>query len=226
MQVDRHVERVDAIEGCRWSAANRRRGKWKYGSDEYFLPVMGLVFLGRAYRRYLAVKDKSAGALPMGGGWAWVLTKEDFSQKNAIFLWPEADSPAMESIEADSDSLRGVLPKGDCQALDDDILGDLLCKLKPEELKQISGDLFGRIWEYSLTMCAQTSRAHDDGEFFTRVSLVSLIVDVLDFDCGTVLGLACGSANRFIQGARKEEEHGGSSTERLTLRCVGKGAAA
>lgn len=59
-------------------------------SNEYFLPVMGLVFLRHAYSRFLAVKD---------------------------------------SIEADYESLRGVLPKGEYQELDNQVLGQLLRRL-------------------------------------------------------------------------------------------------
>ena len=101
------------------------------------------------------------------------------------------------------------------------MLGDLLRKLDPEELKQVSGDVFGRIYEYFLTKFAD-QKAHDDGEFFTPVSLVSLIAHVLDPDRGTVLDPACGSGGMFVQSARTVEEHGGSPTERLTFRGVEK----
>jgi type I restriction enzyme M protein len=53
---------------------------------------------------------------------------------------------AMESIEADYESLRGVLPKSEYQELDNDVLGQLLRTLNPEALKRASGDIFGRIY--------------------------------------------------------------------------------
>ena len=59
-------------------------------------------------------------------------------------------------------------------------------------------------------------KAHDGGEFFTPVSLVSLIAHVLD--------PACGSDGMFVQSARTVEEHGGSPTERLTFRGLEKNA--
>ena len=74
----------------------------------------------------------------------------------------------MESIEEDYDSLRGVLSKSEYQALDNEVLGDLLRKLNPDDLKQVSGDVFGRIYEYFLTKFAD-QKAHDGGEFFTPV---------------------------------------------------------
>lgn len=49
------LEHIDAIERRLWSAADTLRANSKYASNEYFLPVMGLVFLRHAYSRYLAV---------------------------------------------------------------------------------------------------------------------------------------------------------------------------
>ena len=47
-----------------WSAADTLRANSQYASNEYFLPVMGLVFLRHAYSRYLAVRDEIAAGLP------------------------------------------------------------------------------------------------------------------------------------------------------------------
>ena len=216
------------------------RANSNYASNEYFLPVMGLVFLRHAYSRYLAVKDGIEANLPKRSGKTRALSKEDFSQKSAIFLQPKAqfdhlvalpDSEdrakavigAMESIEADYDSLRGVLPKSEYQELDNAVLGQLLRTLNPDELKQVAGDVFGRIYEYFLTQFAD-QKAHDGGEFFTPVSLVSLIAHVLDPDRGTVLDPACGSGGMFVQSARTIEEHGQNPTERLTFRGLEKNA--
>ena len=232
------LEHIEAIERRLWSAADTLRANSEYASNEYFLPVMGLVFLRHAYSRYLAVKDESAAGLPTRGGRKRAVTREDFSQKNAIFLRPEARFDhlvalpdgedraaaviaAMESIEDDYDSLRGVLPKSEYQALNNDVLGDLLRKLNPDELRRADGDVFGRIYEYFLTKFAD-QKAHDGGEFFTPVSLVSLIAHVLDPDRGTVLDPACGSGGMFVQSARTVEEHGENPTERLTFRGVEK----
>jgi len=229
-----------AAERRLWTAADTLRANSNHASNEYFLPVMGLVFLWHAYSRYLAVKDNIEANLPTRGGKARPLTKEDFSQKSAIFLRPEAqfdhlvalpDSAdrakavisAMESIEADYENLRGVLPKSDYQELENDVLGQLLRTLNPDELKQVSGDVFGRIYEYFLTQFAD-QKAHDGGEFFTPVSLVSLIAHVLDPERGTVLDPACGSGGMFVQSARTVEEHGGNPADRLTFRGLEKNA--
>ena len=234
------LEHIEAIEKRLWNAADTLRANSNYASNEYFLPVMGLIFLRHAYSRFLAVKDDIEANLPRRGGKRRALAKEDFSQKSAIFLRPKGqfdylvslpDSAdraraiieAMESIEADYVNLRGVLPKSEYQELDNDVLGQLLRTLNPDELKRVSGDVFGRIYEYFLTQFAD-QKAHDGGEFFTPVSLVSLIAHVLDPKGGTVLDPACGSGGMFVQSARTVEEHGQNPTEWLTFRGIEKNA--
>ncbi len=123
---------------------------------------------------------------------------------------------AMESIEEDYENLRGVLPKAEYQELDNAVLGQLLRTLNPEELKQVSGDVFGRIYEYFLTQFAG-QKAHDDGEFFTPVSLVSLIANVLAPESGVVLDPACGSGGMFVQSARFVEGRHENPVDRLTF---------
>jgi len=236
------LEQIEAIEKRLWKAADTLRANSNYASNEYFLPVMGLVFLRHAYSRFLAVKNSIQDSLPKRSGKTRPPAKEDFSQKGAIFLRPHAqfdylvslpDSEdrarviieAMESIEGDYESLRGALPKSEYQELDNQVIGQLLRTLNPEKLKSVSGDVFGRIYEYFLTQFAD-QKAHDGGEFFTPISLVSLIAHVLDPDHGTVLDPACGSGGMFVQSARTVEEqgHGAHATERLTFRGLEKNA--
>ena len=233
------MEQIEAIERRLWTAADTLRANSNYASNEYFLPVMGLVFLRHAYSRFLGVKDEVDASLPSRGGKKRAATKEDFSQKSAIFLRTEAqfdhlvaltDSDdrakaivdAMESIESDYDTLRGVLPKAEYQELDNDVLGQLLRSLNPEELKTAKGDVFGRIYEYFLTQFADL-KAHDNGEFFTPVSLVALIANVLEPEHGTVLDPACGSGGMFVQSAHFVEQHDASPKE-LTFRGLEKNA--
>ena len=235
------LEHIEAIEKRLWSAADMLRANSNYASNEYFLPVMGLIFLRHAYSRFLGVKDAIVANLPKRGGKTRALTKEDYSQKGAIFLQQKArfdtlvaltDSDdraraiieAMESIEGDYDNLRGVLPKSEYQELDNGVLGQLLRTLNPEELKRVSGDVFGRIYEYFLTQFAD-QKAHDGGEFFTPVSLVSLIANVLEPQAGTVLDPACSSGGMFVQSARfvVERRHE-NPAEKLTFRGLEKNA--
>ncbi|GLI46883.1 N-6 DNA methylase [Methanoculleus bourgensis] len=234
------LEHIEAIEKRLWNAADTLRANSNYASNEYFLPVMGLIFLRHAYSRFLAVKDEIEANLPRRGGKTRPLTKEDFSQKSAIFLQPKAQFDylvsltdgedraraiieAMESIEGDYDTLRGVLPKSEYQELDNDVLGQLLRTLNPDELKRVSGDVFGRIYEYFLTQFAD-QKAHDGGEFFTPVSLVSLIANVLEPEGGIVLDPACGSGGMFVQSAHFVERKNGNPVDKLTFYGLEKNA--
>jgi type I restriction-modification system DNA methylase subunit len=128
------LDTIEAIEKRLWTAADTLRSNSNYASNEYFMPVMGLIFLRHAYSRFLAVKGEIEANLRKRGGKTRALTKEDFSQKGAIYLRPEAqfdylvsltDSDnraqklidAMVSIEADYQSLKGSLPKAEYQDL-------------------------------------------------------------------------------------------------------------
>lgn len=217
------LENIEAIEKRLWKSADTLRANSELASNEYFLPVMGLIFLRHAYSRYLAVKDEIVSNLPSRGGKTRELTKEDFSKKSAIYLKPEAQFDylialtdadnraeaiihAMDSIEADYTNLRNQLPKQEYNNIPNDVLGMLLRTLNPEELKKATGDIFGRIYEYFLTQFADQG-AHDGGEFFTPVSLVQLIVNVLEPDHGKIFDPACGSGGMFVQSAHFMERH-------------------
>jgi type I restriction enzyme M protein len=208
---------IEEIEKRLWGSADTLRANSNYASNEYFMPVMGLIFLRHAYSRYLKVKPEIEATLPSRGGVTRPLTKEDFSSKGAIYLKPEAqfehlvnlpDSEdraqavitAMDAIEDDYDTLKGVLPKTEYQELDNDVLGNLLRTFNDPALKKATGDIFGRIYEYFLTQFANQS-AHDGGEFFTPVSLVQMIVNFIEPDHGSVIDAACGSGGMFVQSA-------------------------
>src|SRR5580693_1073530 len=84
------LEQLGEIEKRLWSGADTLRANSNFASNEYFLPVMGLIFLRHAYSRFLRVKAEIEGSLPSRGGKRRELTKEDFSRKGAIFLREKA----------------------------------------------------------------------------------------------------------------------------------------
>lgn len=100
-------ENIEAIERKLWNAADTLRANSNYASNEYFMPVMGLIFLRHAYSRFLAVKEKPVGTLPKRGGKERELLKEDFSQKGAIFLKPEAQFDHLVSLPDSADRAKG-----------------------------------------------------------------------------------------------------------------------
>lgn len=211
------VERIEAVEKRLWSSADTLRANGSFASNEGFLPIMGLIFLRHAHSRYTALKPEIEASLPSRGGMKRSLTKEDFSGKGAIYLRSEAQfhtlvnltdaddraeaiMNAMEVIEEDYSTLAGVLPKQEYQELGNDVLGTLLRTFNNPALQDMTGDVFGRIYEYFLTKFADQG-AHDNGEFFTPVSLVQMIVNVIEPDHGNVIDPACGSGGMFVQSA-------------------------
>ena len=179
------------------------------------------------------MKGEIEGSLPTRGGKKRELTKEDFSQKGAIFLRAKSQFDylvelpdgvdrakaiieAMTLIEDDYQTLRGTLPKNEYQELDNEVLGRLLRVFNDPALKQANGDIFGRIYEYFLTGFADL-KAHDGGEFFTPVSLVQMIVNVIEPDHGTVLDPACGSGGMFVQSAHFIESMKKNPSEQATF---------
>ena len=92
------LENIEAIEKRLWNAADTLRANSNYASNEYFLPVMGLIFLRHAYSRYLTVKDGIEASLPTRGGKVRPLMKEDFSQKSSIFLQQNAQFDHLVSL--------------------------------------------------------------------------------------------------------------------------------
>ena len=211
------TENIEAVEKRLWTAADQLRANSDFASNEYFMPVMGLIFLRHAYSRYLAVKPEIEASLPSRGGVTPPLTKQDFTSRGAIFLRPEAQFDylvslpdgqdrakaiiaAMEAVEDDYAALKGVLPKTEYQSLENDVLGNVLRIFNDPALKDATGDVFGRIYEYFLTQFADQS-AHDGGEFFTPPSIVQMIVNAIEPNHGKVMDPACGSGGMFVQSA-------------------------
>ena len=234
------MDNIGEIEKRLFASADSLRANSNFASNEYFLPVMGLIFLRHATSRFLKVKKEIEATLPQRGGRSRPLTKEDFSQKGAIFLHPEAlfhylvDLPdsadraqaiisAMEGIESDYESLRGALPKPEYQELENDVLGRILRIFNDPALNHANGDVFGRIYEYFLTQFAGL-KAHDDGEFFTPASLVQMIVNIIEPDDGRVLDPACGSGGMFVQSAHFIERLHQNPMERATFYGMEKNA--
>jgi type I restriction enzyme M protein len=225
---------IEAVEKRLWNSADQLRANSNYASNEYFLPVMGLIFLRHAYNRFLRVKSEVEASLPSRGGKTRELRKEDFSGRGAIYLRPEAQFDtlvnlpegedlgraivhAMETIEEDYENLRGILPKQEYQQINDNgVLRQLLRTFNDPVLKQANGDVFGRIYEYFLTQFADLA-AHDNGEFFTPMSLVQMIVNVIEPNHGAVLDPACGSGGMFVQSANFIEGEDERPMERVTF---------
>jgi type I restriction enzyme M protein len=227
------MEQISNIEKRLWGSADTLRANSNFASNEYFMPVMGLIFLRHAYSRFLKVRDEIIPTLPSRGGVFRDLTKEDFSRRGSIYLRPAAEFDtlvslpegqsaasaliaAMESIEGDYETLKGLLPKQEYAELDDTVLRQVLRIFNDPALQRADGDVFGRIYEYFLTQFAD-QKAHDNGEFFTPVSIVETIVNVIEPTRGKVIDPACGSGGMFVQSAHFVEMQKANPNERLTF---------
>jgi type I restriction enzyme M protein len=62
------LEHIGEIEKRLWSSADTLRANSNFASNEYFLPVMGLIFLRHAYSRFLSAKTEIEPTLPKRGG--------------------------------------------------------------------------------------------------------------------------------------------------------------
>jgi len=221
------------LEAELWRAADQLRANSKLTASEYSMPVLGLIFLRHAYNRFQKVKidvEKDLPVHPQRG--RRPVTKKDFEERNAMFLPEkaqfdylvalpesadigEAIDNAMKLIEEEYDSLKGVLPKN-FSVFSKDLLRELLRIFNKEVLQHAEGDLFGKIYEYFLNKFAMTG-AQEGGEFFTPMSLVQTIVNVIEPDHGIVFDPACGSAGMFVQTGYFIENEGMKPAEKVTF---------
>ena len=121
----------------------------------------------------------------------------------------------MTAIEAEFEPLLGVLPK-DYGIFETKVLEDLMRLFNSEQIKQATGDVFGRIYEYFLAKFS-IQKAHDNGEFFTPSSIVQTIVNVIEPDHGTVFDPACGSGGMFVQSSHFIEHEGGDTAKKVVF---------
>lgn len=215
-------DQLKNLENKLWKAADDLRANSKLTASEYSFPVLGIIFLRHAYNRFVIAAEeieKTLPSHPQRGKRA--VEKNDFLNAKAIFLpknaqWKtianlkESEDPgeflneAMRSIEDEYDVLNGVLPK-EYTLFEKDLLFRLIRIFNDEELNDVTGDVFGRIYEYFLNKFAMTG-AQEGGEFFTPPSLVNAIVNIIEPNHGTVFDPACGSAGMFVQTAHFIEE--------------------
>ena len=145
--------------------------------------------------------------LPEAARYDWIMQQAATSGSDL----PRLVTEAMTAIEAEFKPLDGVLPK-DYGIFEPKVLEDLMRLFNSAQIKQATGDVFGRIYEYFLAKFS-IQKAHDNGEFFTPSSLVQTIVNVIEPDHGTVFDPACGSGGMFVQSSHFIEHEGGEHQE-------------
>lgn len=208
------------LEKKLWNIADNLRANTALRPNEFYIPVLGLIFLRYAdYKFGLAEAqlEKEEGYSPR----RFTIGEETYHARNVLYVPKEARystilnlpegsnigraiNEAMKLIESQNESLKGVLPKT-YNRLNDDTLIAIL-KLFSEIPMDIDGDVFGKIYEYFLGKFAM-SEGQRGGEFFTPTSIVKLIAEIIEPYHGRVYDPACGSAGMFVQSAKFVERH-------------------
>lgn len=224
------------FEETLWKAADTLRGSMDAASYKHV--VLGLIFLKYISdsfderRSALATELEADGitgddALPLlesrdeyaaaGVFWVpaparWGAIRDSAKQSD---IGTRIDS-AMEALEADNASLRGVLPKTYAAAtVDARRLGqlvDLISGIGLGAAEHGDKDVLGRVYEYFLGKFA-SAEGKNSGEFYTPRSIVRLLVEMLEPFSGRVYDPCCGSGGMFVQAERFVEEHGGRRTD-------------
>lgn len=223
---------IRKLETELWEAADLLRADSKVTSQEYCMPVLGLIFLRYAYSRFKFVEADILKDRPVRNGRVLPVEAADFKTKSAIFLPEEARydyllnlpdntdmgqaiNHAMELIEEQSAQLKGILPKN-YTILQNDLLRELLRIFNNSAFNEMKDDIIGRIYEYFLNKFAPAV-ASDDGVFFTPKSLVRMIVNIIEPSHGTVLDPACGSGGMFVSSADFIEQYGANANTAMTF---------
>ena len=219
---------VKKLEADLWESADLLRAGSKLTSNQYCMPVLGLIFLRYAYSRFKLVEQEILKDRPMRGGRVLPVEQSDFAEKSALFLPKEAqynylvnlpanipeqgltgieDNPLNSLGEVVNNAMELVEQQSeqlqgvlpkDYTIFSDELLGELLRIFNNDALDDVGGDVIGRIYEYFLNKFAKNV-AQDDGVFFTPKSLVKMIVNVLEPAHGVLLDPACGSGGMFVQ---------------------------
>lgn len=216
----------ETIETAMWAAADKLRKN--IDAAEYKHVVLGLIFLkyisdafDELYAKLVAGEGDYAGADPED--------VDEYKAENVFFVPPSARwkflrshakqptigktvDEAMDAIERENPSLRGVLPKVYARGnLDPTNLGgliDLISNAESQHCKEGSADFLGQTFEYFLGHFA-LAEGKKGGQFYTPESVVRVLVDMLEPYKGRVFDPCCGSGGLFVQSEKFVKAHQG-----------------
>lgn len=219
---------IRKLESELWESADLLRAESKLTSNQYCMPVLGLIFLRYAYSRYKMVEEEILKGRPSRGGRVMPVEASDFAAKSALYLPKEAQynyllnlpeniaSAGLINKDGHKMNSLGEVVNNAMQLIEDqseqlagvlpktytDFSGDLLAELlrifNNKAFDEVGGDILGQIYEFFLNKFAPQV-ASDDGVFFTPKSLVKMIVNVIEPTSGVLLDPACGSGGMFVQ---------------------------
>lgn len=213
------------LEKTLWQAADKLRNNMD--AAEYKHVVLGLIFLkyisdafDEHYEHLKSIEDETGADpedkdeytadkifyVPPSARWKWLQGRAKLPT-----IGKDIDD-AMDAIEKDNPSLKGVLPKDYARpALDKQRLGELIDLIGSITLsKKGSGkgkDVLGFVFEYFLGQFAD-AEGKKGGQFYTPQSIVKLLVEILAPEAEKrVYDGACGSGGMFVQSERFIEMH-------------------
>jgi type I restriction enzyme M protein len=220
------------FEDVLWKAADKLRGSMD--ASEYKHVVLGLIFLKYVEdafeERHTVLREElTADGLTGDAAEELLESRDEYTAEGVFwvpaearwgFLRERAKQPeigklidnAMDLIEVDNPSLRGVLPKTYARpGLDVRRLGelvDLISGIGLGAAEHREKDILGRVYEYFLGRFA-SAEGKGGGEFYTPRSVVKLLVEMIEPYSGRVYDPCCGSGGMFVQAERFVEAHGG-----------------
>jgi type I restriction enzyme M protein len=205
-----------------WLAADKMRSNMD--AAEYKHVVLGLIFL-----KYISDAFKELHDRLQADANSDAEDKDEYKAENVFWVPPNARwdylqknakqptigsiiDEAMEAIERDNESLKGVLPKNYArESLDKARLGeliDLIGTIGLGDKENKSKDVLGRVYEYFLGEFAD-AEGKKGGQFYTPRSIVKLLVNIIEPYKGRVFDPCCGSGGMFVQSEKFVEQHGG-----------------
>lgn len=214
----------EPLEKKLWKAADKLRKNMD--AAEYKHVVLGLIFLKyisdafeELYHKLKTGKGDYEGADPEDKN-EYIAEKVFYVPPSARWQWLQgrAKMPtigkdiddAMDAIEKDNPSLKGVLPKVFAQEkLDKASLGGLIDMISTAVLgtqEAQSKDLLGQVYEYFLGEFA-LAEGKKGGQFYTPASVVKLLVQMLEPYQGRVFDPCCGSGGMFVQSEKFIKAH-------------------
>jgi len=224
------------FEDTLWKAADKLRGSMD--SSEYKHVVLGLVFLkyvddAFGERRAQLAADLEADGITGDQAEELLESRDEYTAEGVFWVPPEARwvylqanakqpvigkliDAAMDAVEVENPTLRGVLPKNFARpSLDVRRLGelvDLIAGLGLGSAEHRENDLLGRVYEYFLGKFA-SQEGKGGGEFYTPRSVVKLLVEMIEPYKGRVYDPCFGSGGMFVQSENFVEAHGGQRND-------------
>lgn len=212
-----------SLEEQLWAAADSLRANSPLKSTQYAPIVLGLIFLRFATLKYQKFEKEIQEEYEASLNGRNPKRLEDVAvAKCSYFLpaeshfdfllnlpegkdIPAAIKAAMEGIEEHKDEMKGTLPKDEYLLLETSLAADLL-KMINNIPSNVSGDVFGKVYEYFLGKFAM-KEGQGGGEFYTPTSVVRLMVEMIEPFGGMILDPACGSGGMFVQSSDFVRRH-------------------